>query len=85
MTELTFAETLDVLVREIGEDETTVLAKAMRTGVSILYRQHVIGRFVAGTISRAEAVAALGPKVVEDLEYQRDALARDIAWGLRRG
>ena len=85
MTKLTFAQTLDVLVRETGEDETSVLAKAVRAGVDVLYRQHVIDRFVAGTLSRSEAVAVLGPELVEDLEYQREALARDIAWGLRRG
>lgn len=85
MTGLTFAQILDVLVRERDEDEATVLAQVMRTGADVLYRQHVIDRFVAGALPRAEAVLVLGPELVEDLEYQHEALARDIAWGLRRG
>jgi len=85
MTELTFAQTLNVLVRERDKDEATVLAQAVRTGVDVLYRQHVMDRFAAGTLSRAEAVVLLRPERVEDLEYQGEALPRDIAWGLRRG
>ena len=38
--------------------------------------------FIDGTISREEAVAALGQERVEEIEYARQALATDVRRGL---
>jgi hypothetical protein len=39
--------------------------------------------FIEGNLTRAEAINILGLETVEDLEYQKDAIRKDIQWGLR--
>ncbi len=78
----TFGE-LEFIIQETGEDEVTVLAQAFREGLKHLYRQKVTGAFIEGKLSREEAVRILGLDTVEELEYQKDAIRRDIQWGLR--
>ena len=78
----TFDE-LQFIIEETGEDEMTILAQAFREGLRYLYRQKVMDAFVAGKLTRTEAVKTLGLKTVGDLEYQKDAIRKDIQWGLR--
>ncbi len=78
----TFGE-LEFILQETGEDEVTVLAQAFREGLKYLYRQKVINAFIEGKLTRAEAAEILGLETVEELEYQKDAIRKDIQWGLR--
>jgi len=39
--------------------------------------------FIGGKLTRAEAVKILGLETVEELEYQRGTIHKDIQWGLR--
>ena len=39
--------------------------------------------FIEGKLARAEAVKILGLETVEELEYQKGAIHKDIQWGLR--
>ncbi|GIV80188.1 MAG: hypothetical protein KatS3mg050_4582 [Litorilinea sp.] len=73
---------LAFLTERTGQDETTLLVRALRLGLEILYRQAVEQAFINGEISREEAIASLGLERVEELEYAKRALAQDIARGL---
>jgi len=83
MNEATLTQELAFVVGQRQQDETTILAQAVREGVRVLYREALIEAYLAGRISRQEALKQLGPELLEEVEYQRDALRRDVAWGLR--
>lgn len=65
-----------------GLDEMTILAQAIRAGVHQLYRETLIEGYLSGNISHEEAVKELGPEMIAEVEYQREAFARDVAWGM---
>jgi hypothetical protein len=73
---------VDFVVKHRGLDEETVLAQAIREGVHKLYRDTIIEGYLSENISREDAVKELGLETIEEIEYQRDALAQDVAWGL---
>ena len=73
---------LRFLVEWTGQDEETILARALRLGLDMMYREVVEQAFIEGAISRDEAVAVLGLERVEEIEYARQALAEDIKRGL---
>jgi len=77
----TFGE-LEFIIQETGEDEVIVLAQAFREGLKHLYRQKVMGASIEGKLTRTEAVKIMGLETVEELEYQKDAIRKDIQWGL---
>ncbi len=76
------AEELDFLIQQTGQDELTLLSRAMRLGLSLLYRQAVEQAFIDGVLTRAEAMNALGVQRVAEIEYARQALAQDVRRGL---
>lgn len=75
---------LAFLTERTGQDELTLLSQALRLGLSLLYQQTVEQAFIDEALTRAEAVAALGRERVAQIEYAKQALARDVArgWGL---
>lgn len=77
------AEHLDFLVTERGEDEAAVLAEALRAGVEALYREALIEGFLLGRIPRERLLKEIGPEALTEIELQRDALRRDVEWGLQ--
>jgi hypothetical protein len=83
MKEAKLAEHLDFLTSARGEDEATVLAAALRAGVETLYREALVEGFLLGRISRDRLLAEIGPAQLAEIEQQRDALRRDVEWGLR--
>lgn len=83
MRDRTLAEHLDFLVAERGEDEATILAEALRAGVEALYRETLIEGFLLGRIPRERLVHEIGPEGIAEIELQRDAIRRDVEWGLR--
>jgi hypothetical protein len=76
-----FAQQLAFLVARRQQDEATVLAQAMREGVFALYREALVEAFLLGQISREQMVRELGADLTAQIEYQRDALKRDVDWG----
>lgn len=85
MLETQLSREVDFVVKHRGIDETTMLAQAIREGIHKLYQDTIIESYLSGNISREDAVKELGFETVEEIEYQRDAFARDIAWGLSNG
>jgi len=81
MSETTLVQELAFLVTQRQQDEATVLAQAVQAGVRVLYREALIEAYLMGRIPRQEAAEHLGPDALEENEYQRDALQRDVLWG----
>ena len=84
MREAAFARQLDFVVGQAGEDESVVLSKALQTGIGVLYQEALIEAYLLGKVERETALAELGPDKLEEVDYERDSVARDVAWGLRR-
>jgi transcription initiation factor IIE alpha subunit len=83
MRDKTLAEHLDFIVTQKGEDEAVVLAQALRAGVESLYQEALVEAYLMGEVSRETVLQELGPMRLADIEYQRDALKRDVEWGLK--
>lgn len=82
MKESTLSQELAFVVAQRQQDETAVLAQAIREGISVLYREALIEAYLMGRVPRETALKVLGPEVLEEIEYQRDAFRRDVAWGM---
>jgi len=78
----TVSQELAFVVSQRQQDETEILAQAMREGIRALYREALIEAYLMGRVSRETALKALGPEKLEETEYRRDALQRDVAWGM---
>lgn len=83
MRDTALREHLDFLVTRKGEDEATVIAQALRTGVEALYQEALTEAYLLGQVSRVTALEELGLERLEEIEYQRDVLRRDFEWGLK--
>lgn len=84
MIDKTLTEHLEFVVAQRGEDEATILARALRSGLAALYRETLIEAYLLGRIDREVALRTLGPEQLEEVERQREALRRDVEWGLKR-
>ena len=84
MGKATFTEELAFVVAQRRQDEATVLAQAVREGIHTLYREALVEAYLEGRVAREEVLTQLGPEMLTEIEYQRDALRRDVAWGLSR-
>ncbi len=85
MNETALTQQLAFVVAHRKEDEATVLAQAVREGVHTLYLETLIQAYLMGQVSREKVLKELGPDQLEEIEYQRNALEQDIAWGLKNG
>jgi hypothetical protein len=83
MRDKTLTEHLDFLIAQRGQDEATVLAQALRTGVAALYQEALVEAYLLGKVTRETALRDLGSEQLADVEYQRDVLRRDVEWGLK--
>lgn len=78
----TMRRKLDYLVRTTGQAEAEIVAQAVDEGLSELYRKQLSEAYLAGNIDREKAVHELGKDAVEELDYARNSIDADIAWGL---
>lgn len=78
----TVSERVRELARHRGVEESEVLQRALETGVETLYRDLVIGRYLDGSITRAEAVDELGADIVDEVAAAGEAIEGDVEWGL---
>lgn len=76
------APKLAFVVTQRGLDEATILALAVSKGIQLLYQEAVTEAYLLGQLSHEQALTELGPNTLADLEYQREALKRDVEWGL---
>jgi hypothetical protein len=82
MNDTSLTDRLGFLVEAGGKDEAAVIAEALRTGIEALYREALTEAFLLGRVSREKVLRELGPAQLADIELQRDALLRDVKWGL---
>lgn len=82
MSRTALAQQLTFVVTQRHEDEGSVLAQAVREGIQAMYREALIEAYLLGQTPRKVVLKELGPDQVAEIEYQRDALQRDVAWGL---
>ena len=83
MNETGLTEQLAFVVAQRQQDEATVLAQAMREGIQVLYQEVLIEAYLLGRVPRETVLKELGLERLEEVEYQRDALQRDVEWGLK--
>jgi hypothetical protein len=83
MSDMGMAQQLAFIAEQRHEDEATILVHAMRQGVQVLYHEALIEGYLSNHVSHEMLVRELGIERVTEIEYQRDALQRDIAWGMR--
>jgi hypothetical protein len=76
---LSIARGLTFLTQQTGQDEATLLTRALHLGLNLLYRQTVEQAFIDGTMAQDEAIAILGHERIEEIEYAKQALAQDVA------
>lgn len=65
------------------KDEAAVLADAVREGVRALYQEALVEAYLLGRIPREMVLEELGPERLDEVDYQRDAMKKDVSWGLR--
>jgi hypothetical protein len=73
---------LETLVRQTHKSEAEVLTLAFQTGLRQLWREHILGRYLRGEISRDEAIDAAGLPWVDLAERQHEAMLEDLKWAL---
>jgi hypothetical protein len=83
MRDQTLTEYLEFLVAHRGEDEATMLAQALRTGIEALYQEALTEAFLLQRVPREMVLKELGSERLTEIEYQRDVLRRDVEWDLR--
>jgi len=60
-----------------------VIAQAIEIGVSRMYMDSILARYLKKRLSRRQAVQAVGLEAVQMAETQQTAVREDVAWGLR--
>lgn len=79
---MTAAEKLAFLMQQYGQDEATVIARAVEAGVDIMYKREMESAYLRGELPRDQAYAILGYGRVEELDYAVEAALEDVEWGL---
>ncbi|MFQ5866215.1 MAG: hypothetical protein ACE5IW_13415 [bacterium] len=75
---------IEKLTRETKKSEAELMTLAFQTGLRQLWREHVLGRYLRGEISREKAVEMVGIDWVELAEHQHEAMMEDLAWALEK-
>jgi hypothetical protein len=76
----TAATYLERLTRQLQKPESEVMTMAFEAGLRQLWREHVLGRYLRGDLSREQAVERAGIDWVELAERQHAAMTEDLAW-----
>jgi predicted DNA-binding protein len=73
---------LDYLSRETGRSEAEIVAEAIETGLTELYRRQITNAYLSGRLDRKHAISELGEDAIEDLDYAQNAVKSDFLWGM---
>ena len=73
---------LEALIHEVPKSEVEVMGLALQVGLRQLWREHILGGYLRGRITRDEAIEAVGIDWVELAERQHQAMMEDLAWAL---
>jgi hypothetical protein len=72
---------LAFLREHTGEDELTLISRALDLGLAELFRQTAEQAFIDDELAQDEAIAVLGLERVQEIEYAKHALAQDVKRG----
>ncbi|MBD3341170.1 MAG: hypothetical protein GF353_18840 [Candidatus Lokiarchaeota archaeon] len=73
---------LDDLKNKMQKKESEIFSMAFQTGVKQLWREHVLGQYLRGKITRDEAIESVGIDWVELAERQHKATMEDLSWAM---
>ena len=73
---------LSFITTYTGEDELTLLSRALHLGLNLLFRQAAEQALIENRLPREEAITILGLERVEEIEYAKAALEQDMVRGL---
>ena len=74
---------LENLTHETHKQESEVISMAFQAGIKQLWREHILGQYLRGKMSRDEAVESVGIDWVELAERQHKATMEDLSWALK--
>ena len=77
------SERVQKIARHRDLDESEIIQQAVEKGILDLWRDVVIDRYLAGDLSREEAVDELGSEMVHDIDRAQAAVEEDVEWGLQ--
>ena len=75
---------LENLTRETQKPESEVISMAFQTGIKQLWREHILGRYLRGNVSRDKAIESVGIDWVELAERQHKSTMEDLAWAVKK-
>lgn len=77
----TMRDKLGYLARTTGRSEAEIVAEAITEGLTQLYRRQIADAYLSGELDRDQAIAELGEEAIEDLDYAKHAIEKDVRWG----
>ena len=82
-------DSMTIQIEELGklrhETPAEVIAQAVKVGLTKLYMDCILEKYLNKRIPRRKAVAAVGLDAVKTAEEQNLIVLKDTAWGLKRG
>jgi len=79
----TMRDKLDYLTRVTGRSESEIVVEAIEEGLTELYRKYIVDSYLSGELERKIATTKLGEEIVEELDYAKSSVEKDIRWGLK--
>ncbi len=73
---------LENLAKEKNKDITVIIAQAMKIGVSKLWQESILEKYLKGRLTRKQAIRILGIDLVKLADKQKRVVVEDIKWGL---
>jgi hypothetical protein len=74
---------LERLSREIHKPEAEIMTMAFEAGLRQLWREHILGQYLRGEMSREAAIESVGIDLVDLAERQHAAMTEDLDWALK--
>ena len=78
----TMTARLEELAKLRHELPQEVIAEAIEIGVSRLYTESILARYLKKQLSRRRAIQAVGLEAVNTAKAQLAAVRKDVSWGL---
>ncbi len=75
---------LENLTKETQKTESEIISMAFQTGVKQLWREHILGQYLLGKITRDQAIYSVGIDWVDLAERQHRATLEDLAWAMNK-
>ncbi len=81
-TQLKFKNEIEDIAEARNEPESKVIEEAMKIGVTALWKETILDKYLTGKISKKKAISMVGKHLVLTAEKQKKVVLEDIKWGL---